>query len=77
MIKFEIDRDKCIKCGLCTEDCITGCIETDSNGFPVMTDKNRCINCQHCFCVCPKGAITFDGKSPENSIPVDYNDILS
>ena len=52
-------------------------IEADSNGLPAMTDKNRCINCQHCFCVCPKGAITFDGKFPENSISTDYYDILS
>jgi nitroreductase/NAD-dependent dihydropyrimidine dehydrogenase PreA subunit len=77
MIKFEIDRNKCVKCGLCIQDCITGSIEPDSEGFPQMTDKNRCINCQHCFSVCPNGAVKFDGKSPENSDNVDYNNILS
>ena len=77
MIKFEVDRNKCINCGLCVEDCITGCIESDSNGYPQMTDKNRCINCQHCFCICPKGAITFNGKTSENSEITDYNNIIS
>lgn len=77
MIKFEVDVNKCIKCGLCIEDCITGCIEKDSSGIPHMTDKNRCIDCQHCFCICPQGAITFDGNSPDNSEKTDYNNILS
>ena len=77
MIKFEVDKNKCIKCGLCVKDCITGCIEPDSSGIPQMTEKSRCIGCQHCFCICPNGAITFDGKNPENSINVNYNDVLS
>ena len=76
-MKFEVDVNKCIKCGLCVDDCITGSIEKDSGGIPHMTDKNRCIDCQHCFSICPKGAITFDEKNPENSESVDYNNLIS
>ena len=40
----EVDREKCVKCGLCIQDCITGSIEADSSGFPQMTEKNRRSN---------------------------------
>ena len=76
-MKFEVDINKCVKCGLCIDDCITGCLEKDSNGIPHMTDKNRCIDCQHCFCICPQGAIIFEGISSDNSEQTDYNNILS
>ena len=76
-MKFEVNRDECIKCGLCVKDCITGAIEQDSQGFPQMTNKNRCINCQHCFAICPKGAITFDGNEVQYAQSTNYDDILS
>ena len=55
MSKFEVNKDKCIKCNACINDCITYSIESENNGFPYMSDcgEDRCINCQHCFMVCP------------------------
>lgn len=76
MLKFEVDREKCLKCGLCVSDCLTGCIEQDSEGIPQMTDKSRCINCQHCFMICPAGAVVFNGKTSDDSEEVNFNKIL-
>ena len=36
-----------------------------------MVDPEKCMRCQHCLAVCPKGAVTFNGKRPEDSLPVE------
>ena len=77
MNTIEIDKKKCIQCGLCAKDCICECIKTDNDGYPKMTNEERCLKCQHCLTVCPKGALTFNGKKPEDSEKTDYNDLLS
>ena len=76
MNTITIDKSKCTHCGLCIEDCVSGCIEFDSEKFPQMNDESRCISCQHCLSICPTGALSFNNKNPENSQNVDYNDIL-
>ncbi len=76
MNKIIFDKDKCINCGLCIKDCVTGCLEFDNENYPYMQDANRCISCQHCFSICPTGAISIDGKKPTESSNVEYNDIL-
>ncbi len=77
MNTITIDKSKCTHCGLCIEDCVSGCIEFDSEKFPQMNDESRCISCQHCLSICPTGALSFNNKNPENSQNIDYNDILS
>ncbi len=76
MKTITIDKDKCVRCGLCISDCVSGCIDFDSDNFPHMVDEARCISCQHCLSICPTGALTFNDKKPENSEETDYNDIL-
>ena len=67
MKNIKIDKEKCVQCGLCVEDCVTACIEFDEDDFPRMSKPEKCISCQHCLAICPKGALTFDNLSPENS----------
>ncbi len=64
-----IDKEKCIHCGLCVNDCITFALELDENKNPRFTPKgeDRCIKCQHCLAVCPTGALSILDKKPENS----------
>jgi len=50
-----IDQQKCIGCGLCTKDCLRGCLEVQ-NGHAVAVN-NMCFYCGHCVAVCPTGAI--------------------
>ncbi len=53
--KIHIDEDKCIKCGLCTKNCKSSCID-GKNGF---VDYSRCVTCGNCMAVCPKEAISY------------------
>lgn len=76
MKTITIDKEKCIRCGLCISDCLSSCIEFDEDNFPKMTAEERCISCQHCLAICPTGALSFNEKHPENSQAVDYNNIL-
>ena len=66
-LNFTVDKEKCIKCGLCLSDCISHIIKNDENGFPKITNSSNCIGCQHCFAICPAGAISVFGKNPENT----------
>ena len=71
-MNLKIDTDKCIHCGLCIKDCMTGALEFDENKIPRVAHggENRCMKCQHCLSVCPVGALSIFGKSPEDSEPV-------
>ncbi len=64
-----IDKEKCINCGMCIEDCIAGALEFDENKVPRFTEggEARCIECQHCLAVCPMGAVSVLNKNPDNS----------
>ena len=65
---FEFDRDRCVKCGACVNDCLFGAIRTGDDGYPALLAPEKCMRCQHCLAICPKGAVTFAGKRPENSL---------
>lgn len=71
-LNFTVNKDKCIKCGLCVRDCISGIIETDENLFPIIKKENEknCLKCQHCLAICPQGAISILDKNPQDSIAV-------
>ena len=67
-----IDKEKCIHCGLCLNDCMAKCLEFDSEKFPQFAPggEERCIKCQHCLAICPTGALSIVNKNPENSAPI-------
>ena len=65
---FELDKASCVRCGMCVRDCAFMALKSDADGFPVLPDATKCMKCQHCFAICPKGAISFDGKVPADSI---------
>ena len=64
-----VDRDKCIGCTLCKQDCIVSDIE--------MIDKKAhirnltCIKCGHCIAICPVEAVSTDDYNMEEVIPYD------
>ncbi len=57
--KIKIDKDKCIKCGLCASLC-------PMKNINITNDKivfeNKCTMCYRCFANCPKQAITIIGE---------------
>ena len=66
---FEVDGAKCVKCGACVRDCAFRALRMEEDG-PRMAFPDRCMKCQHCLAVCPTGAVTFDGRRPEDSMPL-------
>lgn len=67
--KLVIDKEKCINCGMCIDDCISCSLEFDENKVPRFAEggEDRCIKCQHCLAVCPMGAVSILDKNPDNS----------
>ena len=62
---FQVDGTKCLKCGLCVQDCAFGALKMDDSRTPVMAKPDACMRCQHCLAVCPEGAVKFDGITPD------------
>lgn len=71
---LKVSGEKCIHCGLCLKDCLLNCLEFSESNIPQFSEggRDRCVGCQHCLAVCPAGALSLDGKNPEDSLPVSY-----
>lgn len=71
-LQFSIDKELCIGCGECVNDCPYAVLEMKGD-FPAV-DKEReemCVQCQHCLAVCSTGALSILGKNPADSLPLE------
>lgn len=50
-----IDKKKCIGCGMCVKDCFPDNLFLNEGKAEV---KGRCMQCGHCIAVCPVNAVT-------------------
>jgi anaerobic sulfite reductase subunit C len=50
-----LDKEECIKCGLCEKSCTEGAIAGGEDGIPLFRPE-KCISCGDCIKVCPSGA---------------------
>lgn len=56
---IEVNKDLCIGCGLCKNDCpVNNIIIKDKKS---VIKNQDCIKCGHCAAICPKEAITLTG----------------
>ena len=55
LYNFNINHEKCTKCGQCAALCRSGCIDFKSG----MIDLSRCVACFDCWDVCPEQAISY------------------
>lgn len=69
MIQFQVDREKCTRCGFCVQDCPVHIIDM-RDGWPHIAAEREalCYKCQHCLAICPTAAISILGRKPEDSI---------
>lgn len=51
-----VNHDKCVKCGICVNECPEQIIKMKENS-PEDVCPQKCIACGHCVAVCPKEAI--------------------
>ena len=54
--EISIDRGKCIECGACVRDCVSGVLHL-VEGRPEALHPEWCNLCSHCLMVCSSGAI--------------------
>lgn len=66
---MNVNKEKCISCGLCIKDCPTKCISFVDNKADV--NNNNCLKCGHCVAICPKYAITTDEYNMDEVIEYD------
>lgn len=50
-----INKDKCIGCGTCIEDCVANNIEIQDKKAVI---KRGCVQCGHCVAICPRNAVS-------------------
>lgn len=61
--KFSLDKNKCIECRICQEQCPTKNIFIDNK---IIKFSNKCIGCEKCIHRCPTDAILYNKKPFES-----------
>ncbi len=66
---MNVNREKCISCGLCIEDCPVRCIKFVDEKAEI--DNKKCFKCGHCIAICPVNAVDTDEYNMEEVIEYD------
>lgn len=67
---IEIDKERCIGCGRCVDDCVGSNLVVEEG---VACVKGPCILCGHCVAVCPTEAVSIPGYDMDEVEPVLRN----
>ena len=62
--KISIDRDQCMKCMRCVDNCSYGVYRVEDD--KILIDSRKCTACHRCISMCPRDAINLQER------PVDY-----
>ncbi|MFW9988430.1 MAG: P-loop NTPase [Candidatus Odinarchaeota archaeon] len=60
--KPKIIEEKCSKCGLCSQNCLSNALLHVKDTFPIPM-LTLCSGCQLCYKICPENAIEADSKT--------------
>ena len=52
LLSYEIDADKCRKCGLCARQCPANAIDGELGKVAYHIDQDKCIKCGNCLKAC-------------------------
>ncbi len=54
-----VNRDECVSCGTCVEECPEEAIALDDSEIAVV-NKEKCTECKTCIEACPSEAISME-----------------
>ncbi|MFL0250589.1 nitroreductase family protein [Clostridium neuense] len=72
---IKIEKERCIKCGMCTKVCPTKFLHMEKNGIDENSEK-ICIGCGQCTSVCPNSAIDNIKAPLEEQIKIEKFPVL-
>ena len=61
--RFHVEKDRCVKCGICANDCPVGDIKGGHGEYPVWLHHKDCLTCFTCYHHCPHHAIEFGNQT--------------
>ena len=57
--RFHVEKDRCVKCGICANVCPVGDIKGGHGAYPEWLHHKDCLTCFTCYHHCPHHAIEF------------------
>ena len=57
--RFHVEKDRCVKCGICANVCPVGDIKGGHGKYPEWLHHKDCLTCFSCYHHCPHHAIEF------------------
>ena len=60
-VRFEVNQQKCVGCGLCAEICPEGAATVTDGKASI--DRDSCVGCGECHAQCPERALEIDWKT--------------
>ena len=61
--RFHVEKDRCVKCGICANVCPVGDIKGGLGEYPVWLHHKDCLTCFTCYHHCPHHAIEFGNQT--------------
>lgn len=61
--RFHVEKDRCVKCGICANVCPVGDIKGEHGEYPVWLHHKDCLTCFTCYHHCPHHAIEFGNQT--------------
>ena len=61
--RFHVEKDRCVKCGICANVCPVGDIKGGHGEHPVWLHHKDCLTCFTCYHHCPHHAIEFGNQT--------------
>ena len=61
--RFHVEKDRCVKCGICANVCPVGDIKGGHGEYPKWLHHKDCLTCFTCYHHCPHHAIEFGNQT--------------
>ena len=61
--RFHVEKERCVKCGICANVCPVGDIKGGHGEYPVWLHHKDCLTCFTCYHHCPHHAIEFGNQT--------------